>query len=102
MRFLEISKATIACTGTSSSQGFHLLLSILRASGSPGADHLERYKHIPFPVKLISQTSIVWLARFDTKWAEEERHPVIPRNVLVLLRYFLVVNLKNLKQIKLY
>ena len=73
--YFEISKA---CTGTSSSQGFHLLLSILRASGSPGADHLEKYKYIPFPVKLISQTSIVWLARFDTKWAEEERHPVIP------------------------
>ena len=38
------------------------------------------------------------LARFGTKWAEEERHPVIPQNVfLLLLRYLLVVSLKNLR-----
>ena len=60
---------------------------------------MEKYKQTPFPVRLISQISIVLLARFGTKWAEEERHPVIPQNVfLLLLRYLLVVSLKNLKQ----
>ena len=43
------------------------------------------------------------LACLDTKWAEEEKCPLIPWNVFLLLsRYLLVASLKNLKQIKLY
>ena len=41
------------------------------------------------------------LAHLGTKWAEEERNYVIPQNVfLLLLKYLLVVSLKNLRQKK--
>ena len=65
--------------------------------------HLGKYKNIPFPVRLVSQISIVLLTRLGTKWAEEEKCPSIPQNVfLLLLRYLPVVSLKNLKQTRLY
>ena len=61
--------------------------------------HLRKYKHIPFPVRLVSQISIVSLTHLGTKWAGEEKCPSIPRNAfLPLLKYFPVVGLKNLKQ----
>ena len=63
--------------------------------------HLGKYKHIPFPVRLISQISIVYWTHLGPKWAEEEKSPSIPWN-LFLLKYFPVVGLKNLKQIELY
>ena len=34
--------------------------------------HLGKHKHTPFPVRLVSQISIVLLTRLGTKWAEEE------------------------------
>ena len=61
--------------------------------------HLGSYKHTPFPIRLISQISIVYSIYLGTKWAEEEKSPSIPRNVFLLMsRYLLVVSLKKLKQ----
>ena len=54
--------------------------------------HLGKHKHTPFPVRLVSQISIVLLTRLGTKWAEEEKYPSISRNAfLLLLRYLPVV-----------
>ena len=64
--------------------------------------HLGKYKNIPFPVRLVSQISIVLLTRLGTKWTEEEKCPSTPQNVFILLlKYFPVIGLKSLKQIKL-
>ena len=113
--FLEIFRVAMACIGIFFFPGIWLFFlcfehPMLSWGGSFEEEanwfhwiYLEKYKHTPFPVRLISQTPIVWLTRFDTKWAKEERHPVIPGNIfLLLLKYLLVVSLKNLKQIKLY
>ena len=113
--FLEVFRADMAHIGISSSWGFCCFGLHFGCRGPPWVEsseeeamwvhwiHLGKYKHIPFPVRLFSQISIVYWTRLDTKWAEEEKCPSITRNVFLLLsRYLFVVSLKNLKQIKLY
>ena len=68
---MEIFRVTMACVGIFSSQEFCHFFFILNAGGSSEADlpereptdfhwiYLEKYKHILFPVRLISQISIV-------------------------------------------
>ena len=77
----------MVCIGIFSSLEFCRFFFILNARGSPGADllkmestdfcwiYLEKYKHTLFPVRLISQISIVYWTRLDLKWAEEEKCP---------------------------
>ena len=64
--------------------------------------HLGKYKHTASPVRLIFQIFIDYWTHLGTKWAEEEKCPLIFWNVFLLLsKYFPVVGSKNPKQIKL-
>ena len=69
---MEIFRVTMVCIGIFSSQEFCCFFFIFNAGGSPGVDllkrepadfrwiYLEKYKHTLFPVRLISQISIVY------------------------------------------
>ena len=87
----------MVCIGIFSILEFCRFFLILNTGGSPGVDLLKReptdfcwiylvkYKHTLFPVRLISQISIILLARLDTKWAEKETCLSVPRNVFLLM-----------------
>ena len=121
-RFLEIFRATMAHIGISSSWG-SCFISILNAGVPPWVEsfgeeatwvcwlHLGKYKHISFPVRLVSQISIVY-------WTVLIPNGQRKRGVLQFLEMYFcscqdiscgklktnkaVLTIKNLKQIKLY
>ena len=102
----------MACIGISSSWDFCCLASMLRAGVPLGSDLPKRKpcefvgsiwgntRPTPFPIRLISQISMVYSTCLGTKWAEEEKSPSIPRNAFLLMsRYLLAVSLKKIKAI---
>ena len=76
----------MACIGNFFSWGSCCFISILKAKGSLGSNLpyefvgpiSGKYKHIPFPVRLVFQSSIVSLTCLGTKWTEEEKYLLIP------------------------
>ena len=94
----------MTCIGISSSRGsccFHF-----ERRGPPWVKfseekvcwiHLGKYKHIPFPVRLISQISIVYWTRLGPKWAKEEKWPSIPQNLSSLVKIFPCGRFKKFK-----
>ena len=85
---MEIFRITMACIGIFFSREFCCF--ILNAGGSSEADlpkrkpvdfhwiYLEKHKHTLFPVRLISQISIVYSTCLGTIWAEEKKSPSVP------------------------
>ena len=51
----------------------------------------------PFPIRLISQISIVYSTCLGTKWTEKEKSPSIPRNVFLLVSRYPCSKLKKFK-----